>query len=65
MKMFKNILATIIPASFLFLAMPSCIDFNYDAIKPRVDSTTLAANTTIAELIFIRWRINQTYRYQH
>ncbi|HPD96355.1 MAG TPA: DUF5689 domain-containing protein [Tenuifilaceae bacterium] len=50
MKMFKNILATIIPASFLFLAMPSCVDFNYDAIKPRVDSTTLAANTTIAEL---------------
>lgn len=34
----------------LMVSMPGCVDFNYDAVEPRVDSTSLRANTTIAEL---------------
>ena len=37
-------------ATFAVLAVPSCVDFSYDDIEPRVDSTALTANTTIAEL---------------
>ncbi len=50
MKKLKYIIAGAIAAIALMLAMPSCVDFSYDDIEPRIDSTTLEANTTIAEL---------------
>lgn len=50
MKKLKYIIAGAIAAIAFMLAMPSCVDFSYDDIEPRIDSTTLEANTTIAEL---------------
>jgi len=50
MKKLRYIIAGVIATIALMLAMPSCVDFSYDDIEPRVDSTTLEANTTIAEL---------------
>lgn len=50
MKKLKYIIAGAIAAIALMLAMPSCVDFSYEDIEPRIDSTTLEANTTIAEL---------------
>lgn len=50
MKKLRYTIAGAIAAIALVLAMPSCVDFSYDDIQPRIDSTTLAANTTIAEL---------------
>ena len=50
MKKLKYIIAGAIASIALMLAMPSCVDFSYDDIEPRIDSTTLEANTTIAEL---------------
>jgi len=41
---------TILTAGALMLAAPGCVDFTFDNVEPRVDSTTLVANTTIAEL---------------
>lgn len=50
MNKLKYIFAGAVSAIALMLAMPSCVDFSYDDIEPRIDSTTLVANTTIAEL---------------
>lgn len=41
---------TILTAGALIISAPGCVDFTYDEVEPRVDSTTLVANTTIAEL---------------
>ena len=62
---FKLIILT---AGALFLATTSCVDFTYDNVEPRVDSTTLAANTTIAELKAMYpgelYQLDQTTFYQ-
>lgn len=50
MKRFKYLVAGIIVTIGAVLSMPSCIDFSYEEVEPRIDSTTLSANTTIAEL---------------
>lgn len=50
MNKVKYIIAGILVTLGFTLTMPSCIDFSYDDIEPRIDSTTLVANTTIAEL---------------
>lgn len=50
MKKLQHILAGLILVALAVLSVPSCVDFSYDDIEPRVDSTTLTANTTIAEL---------------
>lgn len=50
MNKLKYIIAGAVSAIALMLAMPGCVDFSYDDIEPRIDSTTLEANTTIAEL---------------
>lgn len=50
MKKLHHIIAGLFLAAFAVLAVPSCVDFSYDDIEPRVDSTSLTANTTIAEL---------------
>ena len=50
MKKLHHIIAGLVLATFAVLAVPSCVDFSYDDIEPRIDSTTLEANTTIAEL---------------
>ncbi len=50
MNKIKYIIAGIIITAGAVLTMPSCVDFTYDDIEPRVDSTSINANTTIAEL---------------
>lgn len=50
MKKLQHIIAGLTMAALAVLSVPSCVDFSYDDIEPRVDSTTLTANTTIAEL---------------
>lgn len=50
MKKLQYIFTGLILAVLAVLSVPSCVDFSYDDIEPRIDSTTLTANTTIAEL---------------
>lgn len=50
MSKIKHIIAGMIFTAGTLLLAPGCVDFSFDDVKPRVDSTSLAANTTIAEL---------------
>ncbi|MGE0076846.1 MAG: DUF5689 domain-containing protein [Bacteroidales bacterium] len=50
MKKLQHIFTGLILATLAMLSVPSCVDFSYDDIEPRIDSTTLVANTTIADL---------------
>lgn len=55
-------------AAFSLLYMPSCAEFTFDNIEPRVDSTNLIANTSIAELKAaypgILYKLSETSFYQ-
>ncbi len=50
MTRIKNIITGLTLAALAMITVPSCVDFTYDDIEPRTDSTSLSANTTIAEL---------------
>jgi hypothetical protein len=50
MKIFKNIHIWVLLTGAIALTQVSCVDKEFGTIAPRVDSTHLAANTTIAEL---------------
>ncbi|QKG80741.1 DUF5689 domain-containing protein [Tenuifilum thalassicum] len=45
-----SIILSILLLGGIALLSPSCVDFSFDPVAPRVDSTNLTANTSIAEL---------------
>ncbi|HOY72036.1 MAG TPA: DUF5689 domain-containing protein, partial [Tenuifilaceae bacterium] len=50
MKLTKYFAATVVLIAMVTLSLPGCVDFSFDDPQPSIDSTSMSANTTIAEL---------------